>query len=88
MSRVSSQGSVTTTAHYEAAETMIATAQDMADLGLEEHKLPLKNGMHAMDVASRDDAVRKRRRMAPCGASGCERSVPLVRSMPGGVLMH
>ena len=27
------------------------------------------------DVASRDDAARKRRRMAPCGANGCERSV-------------
>ena len=36
------------------------------------------------DVASRDDAVRERRRVAPCGAKGVSGVSPLVRSMPGG----
>ena len=38
---------VVATVRYEAAETLIASALDMADLALKEHRLPLKNGMHA-----------------------------------------
>ena len=40
------------------------------------------------DVASRDDAVRERRRVAPCGVKGVSGVSPPVRSMPGGVLAY
>ena len=39
-------------------------------------------------VASRDDAVRERRRKVPRGAKGAGGVSPLVRSMPGGVLAY